>query len=203
MFYSFVKAVLSFVVRIWFRYRIVDLDKAVTEGPVIVSGNHNSMWDIVAMAAAYPRKIHFIGKKELREVPVLGFLFSKLDAIFIDREANDIESMRASLNVLKNGDVIGIFPEGTRTTAPDPKNMKAGVSFLSMRGKAPIQPVRIESDFKFRHEMKVTFRNPISFEDYSHLPRKEALDQMAIDIFNEIYMTNYTVEALRDDAPTT
>lgn len=59
-------------------------------------------------------QIHFLGKKELESVPILRWLFNKLDMIPVDRHNMDMHAVRACLKTLKEGHVLGIFPEGTQ-----------------------------------------------------------------------------------------
>lgn len=92
------------------------LENVQCDAPYILISNHNSMVDPILIAwGCFRYQIHFLGKKELESVPILRWLFNKLDMIPVDRHNMDMHAVRACLKTLKEGHVLGIFPEGTRT----------------------------------------------------------------------------------------
>lgn len=192
--YQFLRAVIGFGVRLWFKFEVVNLPEIDPNKKLIVCANHFSMRDILAIATAYPYKLHFVAKKELKKLKIISWIFEKLGVIFIDRSANDIDAMRKIMAVLKEDQMIGIFPEGTRVKSIDPKNMKVGVGFISYRAKSDVLCAQIQTDYKFRKPLNVVFRDIIKYENYAEMEAKDARIKMAADIFNSIYQTNYSVE---------
>lgn len=109
-------------------------------GPLILAANHASGIDPFALAKASPRWPHFLAKEELFRVPVLGYVIRQWGAIPIDRSAADLGSARAALQVLRAGEVLAIFPEGTRSGTGQLGEFRPGVVNLALRKRVPVVP---------------------------------------------------------------
>ncbi len=111
-------------------------------GPVILAANHASNLDGVVLGAwlvpAIPRRIHWLGKKELFDWPLVGWLARNGGVHPVDRGGADIEAFRLAERILDGGQVLLVFPEGTRS--PDGRLQRArdGVALLALRTNAPI-----------------------------------------------------------------
>lgn len=105
------------IVRWWGRARVEGVEALPAEGPALIVGNHDSYWDpiSVGVAALGRRQIHALAKKELWGVPALGPILNGMGQIPIDRGAGDLHAMDRAIEALRNGAVIGVFPEGTRS----------------------------------------------------------------------------------------
>lgn len=187
MFYKFMKYFVAWpLVHILFRVEVHNKPDHL-EGPLILCGNHQSEWDPVLLALQIKERVHFIGKKELFRTKIGAWFFGKLGVIPIDRKTSDMESIRASLNVLKEDKILGIFPEGTRVKEVSLDNLKEGVGFLAQRGKADILPAYIESTFKPFSRVKITFREVIPIEEFADVKRAERNHAIALRVFESIY----------------
>lgn len=163
MFYSLAALVLKVIVKLLLCYK-VEKDYTIDDGPVVLVANHRNMWDPVLVSVAFKRQIHWMCKEELFENKFLNLLFNKLGAFPIAREGSDIKAMRLAMKYLKNEEVIGIFPEGTRVKEIDLDRGKSGTALLASRMEATIVPVYIDADYKFFGENKVIFRKPMTLE---------------------------------------
>jgi 1-acyl-sn-glycerol-3-phosphate acyltransferase len=114
-------------------------------GPLIVAVNHVSNADAVVVDGWFQprlgRRIHWLGKREMVEWPVLGWFVRRLSVHPIDRGAGDIEAFRTALRVLEDGHVLLAFPEGTRSANGVLGEGKDGVASLALRVDAPIVPI--------------------------------------------------------------
>jgi 1-acyl-sn-glycerol-3-phosphate acyltransferase len=119
------------------------LENIPAEGPVIIACNHLSMWDPVVVGCTLPRPVIFMAKQELFEVPVIGRIFTWLGAIPVKRGKGDISAIRSSLAALKEGKVLGIFPEGTRSKSGSIQEAMAGIALIMEKSKAPILPIKL------------------------------------------------------------
>ena len=126
------------------------------KAPYIAMSNHNSALDPLILA--YPCKkyeIRFVGKKELVKVKWIGNLLNKgLHMITVDRHNSDMAAMRLCMKTLREGYVLGIFPEGTRHHEDLMSEVETGAAVLALRAKVPILPVYIQSKpklFRFNH----------------------------------------------------
>ncbi|MBV1818470.1 1-acyl-sn-glycerol-3-phosphate acyltransferase [Anaerosalibacter bizertensis] len=154
------------VFRIIFRFKVTGKHNIPKEGKVILCSNHISDLDPLILGLAIPRNIRFMAKKELFENKFLGGLVNALGAFPVDREAADLSAIRNSLNVLKNDEVLGIFPEGTRVTEENIENAKPGIALISIKAKAPVIPIYIESKYKVFSKIKINIGEPIYFNEY-------------------------------------
>ncbi|MDY3052281.1 MAG: lysophospholipid acyltransferase family protein [Ndongobacter sp.] len=196
MFYKVIRFLVGIWVRIWFRYRIEDRPDPLPDQRIILAATHTSAIDIIALAVAWPRQVHFIAKKEIGRKRFFHWAALKLGVIFIDRQANDLESMRKSLAILNEERCLGIFPEGTRTHNVDPKNMKVGVAFLAFRAKSDVVPVSIESSFRFRAPLTVRFKPLLSVARFQEMGSAQGREAMSLALYNQMYDTGFTLDDL-------
>ena len=116
--YWIVRAILQPFFHVWFRLGRIGREHIPAAGPVILASNHRSFLDPFVIAVMARRPIYFVAKQELfRFHPVVSWLLSALGAFPIDRGAADQESMATARAILERGDVVLMFPEGTRIAA--------------------------------------------------------------------------------------
>jgi len=140
--YPFAKGLLSILLKIK-GYRIKGLENLPSEGPVIVACNHLSLWDPIIVGCTMNRPVYFMAKEELFELPVLGKLLPELGAFPVKRGQGDIGAIRKSIAVLKEGKVLGIFPEGTRSKSGELQEALSGIALIMEKSKAPVLPVKV------------------------------------------------------------
>ncbi|MEP6774988.1 MAG: lysophospholipid acyltransferase family protein, partial [Chloroflexota bacterium] len=123
--------------------KISGLKNVPKRGPAIIVCNHLSMVDPFVVGFAAHRPVSFMAKEELFSVPVVGFLIRKVGAFPVDRSRRDPSSMRVALSVLKDGDLLGMFPEGTRSTTGEMLEMRTGAIRIASRTRTPIIPASV------------------------------------------------------------
>jgi len=134
------------------RVRILgDLDAIPATGPVILAANHASNADPVVIGAwltpRLGRRIHWLGKRELFEWPIIGWMARNGGIHPVDRSTADMEAFRLARRVLDEGHMLMVFPEGTRSSDGRLQQAKDGVAMLALRTGAPIVPIAvIDSD---------------------------------------------------------
>jgi 1-acyl-sn-glycerol-3-phosphate acyltransferase len=128
----------AFFGTIW-RMRVHGGENVPKDGPVIIASNHVSFFDPPVLGTASPRRISYMAKRELFEIPVLGPLIGAVGAYPVDREGSAAAAIKRSVEVLREGGAIGIFPEGTRNAAGTAE-VRGGVALLASLGKAPVVP---------------------------------------------------------------
>ena len=94
-----------------FRIKINGADNIPTDGGCMICANHISAWDPVVLICCMPRRIAFVSKEEMKSVPFIGWLLTKVDVVFIKRGSGDIGAIRACLKGIEEGKAIGIFPQ--------------------------------------------------------------------------------------------
>jgi 1-acyl-sn-glycerol-3-phosphate acyltransferase len=123
------------------------IDEIPHEGPVILAANHISNADAVILGAwltkRLGRRIHWLGKKEMFDWPIVGWVFRNGGVHPVDRGAADVDAFRTAERVLNEGHVLMIFPEGTRSPTGELQKPKDGLAMLALRTGAPIIPIGI------------------------------------------------------------
>lgn len=114
-----------------------------SEGPVILAINHVSLWDPILVACSVPRQVSFMAKQELFSIPLLGPLLHRLGVFPVKRGQGDMVAIRKSLKVLKEQNVLGLFPEGTRSKTGELQKGLPGVALLMDKGQASVVPVKV------------------------------------------------------------
>lgn len=114
-------------------------------GAAIIVCNHLSLVDPFVVGYAADRIVNFMGKEELFRTPVLGFLIRKVGAFPVDRSRRDPAAMRTALQVLKSGELLGMFPEGTRSTTGEMLEFRAGAARLAARTEVKLIPAAVRN----------------------------------------------------------
>ena len=135
----------------------------IPDGAAILCPNHTSLRDPLYMAVACGRNmpLRFMAKAEIWKSKLLGGLIGSLGAFPVRRGEADLDAIRQSLDILKGGQKLLIFPEGTRVTEGKDVEAKAGAAMLAARSGAPIVPVAIVNGRKFFTPTHVIFGAPI------------------------------------------
>jgi 1-acyl-sn-glycerol-3-phosphate acyltransferase len=140
--YEFAKGMFRFQFKLM-GWNIQGVENMPAEGPVILAINHQSIWDPLVAASSLPRKVSFMAKEELFSIPVLGKIFSKLGAFPVKRGQGDMNAIRQSLAILKEGRVLGLFPEGTRSKTGEIQKGLPGMVLLMEKSKASVVPIKV------------------------------------------------------------
>ena len=182
-----VKAVIRFFMRIIFRIKIVGIENVPTEGSCIICSNHKSYFDPPLMVVFNKRHINMIAKEELNKNPLLAWLMKTFDAFTVQRDGKDIETVKHSLKVLKNGGILGIFPEGTRNGIEKGVKVKNGAVQMAIKSGAPIIPAGIKGDYKLFRKVTMTYGEPIYYnKEEINQQNKEEIDALTQQLMDKI-----------------
>ncbi|MBU0278675.1 lysophospholipid acyltransferase family protein [Gemella sp. zg-570] len=167
--YKFVKFSLTLYYKIFYKVEVVNKGKLENSKGMVISGNHLSNHDPLLFVPFFENKIRFIAKEELFRVPLLKNFLQSTNAIPVKRGTFDRACITEAISALKNGDNIGIFPEGTRSYAKDLKLGKAhnGVSLISTRAEAKVLTFAIipEKNFRIFSKIKIVIGDVIDTAD--------------------------------------
>ena len=181
---AIIKGILSTLYRIIFRVKIKG--EVPNEGAYVICSNHINYLDAAAIVLFNKRKVNFVAKEDLFKNEFLMWLGHLFDVIPIKRNMQDIEAMKRCLKALKNNELLGIFPEGTRKGME--KNMKAknGAAFMAMKANVKVIPVGIHGSFKPFSKVYINYGTPIDLSEYTN--QKEKLDEATEKVMNTIVM---------------
>ncbi len=131
-----------------FHLRVSGLEKLPTQGPYIISSNHQSYLDPVVLASILPwrvfRNLFAVGTSEIFGSGFMRRLARWLRVIVVDPDANLVSAMRAGAFGLRHGRILILYPEGERSINGTPRTFKKGAAILSIHLQVPIVPVAIE-----------------------------------------------------------
>jgi 1-acyl-sn-glycerol-3-phosphate acyltransferase len=143
--YRFGIALWGTLFRRYCRLRVLGKANIPKGGPVVVTANHLSMLDpfLVGYTLGTPHPVAFMAKQELFRIPIVGYAIRQWGAFPVDRSRKDASALRSALAVLKAGEVLGMFPEGTRSTSGELQELRTGSLRLAIRTRSPLIPVGI------------------------------------------------------------
>lgn len=166
--YRFFKLILGLPFRLIYRIKIIGADNE-PDGPFIVSANHMSYADPFIEGVCLKTQITYIAKSSLERFRIIKWFFSTVGVIPIKREESDVAAIRKSVAALKDGKVIGIYPQGTRIPLKPPHKEDAmgGLGLLVSIAKCPVLPMAIVTKAHrprpFRKTL-VVIGKPLSYE---------------------------------------
>lgn len=181
--YEFSRTVCRIFFHTCFRLETVGTHHIPDEGAVILCSNHISTLDPPLVGTPLSRKVHFMAKAELFAIPVLGPLIRNLGAFPVKRGGVSKESIRHAIQLLQEGGMMGIFPEGTRGGAGMGKK---GAASLALRSGATVIPVAIIGKYKLFSKLKIVYGTPLDMSAFKEATGPEAMEQATEHIMNAI-----------------
>lgn len=169
MLYDILRPIIKVLFKILYKVKVTGLENLPNKDVAyIISGNHIHIWDPVFLAVQIKgRHLHFMAKDVLFKSKFLNWFLHKVYAIPVKREDNDIVAIKSAIKVLKNKEVLGLFPEGTRNKTDKPMlEPKGGLVLLATRMKVPVVPVGIRGEYKFRKPLIINYGKPIYLDKY-------------------------------------
>jgi 1-acyl-sn-glycerol-3-phosphate acyltransferase len=166
MLYSTLRALFHFIFRTVFRLKVIGLENVPVGQPVILCANHTNNLDPPLLGSPLVgRRVHYMAKAELFEVPVLGWVLPRISAYPVKRGGVSKESIRLSLKLLEENSIIGIFPEGTRSNAGGIG--KKGAASLALKSGAIVVPAAIIGNYKPFKRMMLVYGKPIDISEFA------------------------------------
>ncbi|SNX56746.1 1-acyl-sn-glycerol-3-phosphate acyltransferase [Streptomyces sp. TLI_55] len=225
MFYYLLKYVLlGPLLRLVFRPRIEGLEHVPASGPAIIAGNHLSFSDHFLMPAILKRRITFLAKKEYFTGPgvkgrLTAFFFRSAGQIPVDRTGKEAgqAAIREGLGVLAKDELLGIYPEGTRSHDGRLYKGKVGVAVMALKAGVPVIPCAMIGTFEAQppgkvipniHPVVIRFGEPLDFSRYAGMEDEKAIlraitDEIIYAILNlsgQEYVDEYAAVAKAQEA---
>ncbi|WP_328559194.1 lysophospholipid acyltransferase family protein [Streptomyces coelicoflavus] len=225
MFYYVLKYVLlGPLLRVAFRPRIEGLDHVPGSGAAIVAGNHLSFSDHFLMPAVLRRRITFLAKAEYFTGPGLkgrltAFFFRSAGQIPVDRSGKEAgqAAIREGLGVLGRGELLGIYPEGTRSHDGRLYKGKVGVAVMALRAGVPVVPCAMIGTFEAQppgrkipklHPVVIRFGEPLDFSRYAGMEGEKAVLRAVTDeivyailsLSGQEYVDRYAADVKAEEA---
>ncbi|MEK5037559.1 lysophospholipid acyltransferase family protein [Sporosarcina sp. FSL K6-3457] len=181
--YNFTLTIAKWIVRLFGRVEVKNSHLLPKSEGYIVTCTHRGWLEIVILGICVPRPIHFMAKKELFDDKSIGYFLKNINAFPVDRENPSPSSIKTPVKLLKAGEIVGIFPSGTRTAENTP--LKRGAVTIANLSQAPIIPAiyigpRTLKELRKMKKATIIFGEPIHIETRS----KEELENFT-ELLNE------------------
>lgn len=148
------------------------VDRVPREGGIVLAFNHFGWIDPPVFGAACPRTIHYMAKVEAHRIPGLGQLIRSFGAFSVRRGESDREAVRYMRQVVRDGNALGLFVEGTRQRSGEPGEVQAGAAMTAIQEDVLVVPAAIHGSQTWQpgnwHPVSVAWGEPFRFEG---LPR--------------------------------
>lgn len=166
--YNFVCTLARIFFKLFFRTKINGLENIPNDDRrFIVCSNHKSNLDPPIVASVMPFQVAFMAKEELFKFKPFGALISRLGAFPIKRGKSDFGALRSSIDMVKDGKHVVIFPEGGRSHTDRLRNGKMGASMISVKAGADILPIGIEGEYRLFGKINVNIGEMIDLSEYA------------------------------------
>jgi 1-acyl-sn-glycerol-3-phosphate acyltransferase len=169
--------------------RVYGAERVPMAGGLVVAANHFSWIDPLALGAASPRTLYYLAKVEAHRVPGLGELMRAFGALSVRRGQSDREAVRMMRQIVRDGNALGMFVEGTRQRSGRPGRVQPGAAMAAINEEVPLIPVALHGSQRWRlgnfAPVSVAWGQPMTFEG---LPRGgKGYKEASLEIEREIY----------------
>lgn len=184
---KFLKGLFWFMSVIAYRIKVNGMENLPKEGAALVCPNHVHALDTVIVVVHANRKINVLAKEELFESRFLRFLAKVFGVYPVKQNSADLSAIKTSLKLLKNKELLLIYPEGTRNGMEKGKPIKNGPMTIAIKAGVPIIPVGIKGTFKTFSKIRINIGKPMYFNEYKDkVNDKEVVTKLTQDLMNEI-----------------
>jgi len=214
--YRFCRQCFRVFFTMYFRFRVHHSERVPCEGPMILAPNHVSYTDPAFVAVAMRRLVIGLARESAFKVPVGGSLLRSWHAIPVDRDGASGKGLRTILQRLREGNAVGIFPEGTRSPDGQLQDAQPGIGLLILKSEAPVVPVHLHGAFEAwgrhltvprPHRVELTFGEPMDFAELRRQARrtkgpaaKALYQRAAVDLIAAINGLNPSPLAVPSDS---
>lgn len=194
------RAIMILVMRIYcgivYRIKIEGMENLPKEGNTIICSNHVHMLDSISLVVRFKTKrmIRVMAKEELFSNKIAAWAFRKAGAFPIKRGKGDTEALEVAKNHINDGDMLLMFPEGTRNGLDKGIKMKKGAAILALSTNSVIVPIGIKGNYKPFTKVRIRIGKPITLENYA-VSNEELNPRDIVDLTNRL---KDEIIALRD-----
>ncbi|MGG0642732.1 lysophospholipid acyltransferase family protein [Sporosarcina gallistercoris] len=177
--YPLGKVLCTAVLKPFYRIKVIGKENFPKEQGVLLCTNHIDNLDPPVVGLTAPRPVHFMAKEELFQLPVLKSVLPNVNAFPVKRGLSDRQAIRKALELLRSGQVVGMFPEGTRSKTGELGKGLTGAGFFALKGDALVMPCAIIGSYRPFQQLKVVYGEPI---DMSPLRERKASAEEATEV---------------------
>ena len=185
--YAVLYPIIWIFMKIFHPWKAVGVEN-IPEGAALICGNHTSLGDpfYVVCAMGGRRQTHVMAKAEIMKWPVIGFFLKKAGIIGVNRGKSDMASVKECMRVLKNGEKLLMFPEGTRVKEGEASEAHTGAAMFATRTNTPLVPVYIAPKKRIFRKTAVIFGEAYQPEFEGRKPTAEDYQRIADDLLARV-----------------
>lgn len=162
----FIARILAFIVlEFSFFLRVKGRKNSRIEGGSVVIANHKSNWDPIVLGHSITsRPVCYMAKEELYKNKIARWFLLKLNSMPVARNKGDLVAIKTAIKALKDGKMLGIFPEGTRSKTGSMLPFQQGAALMALKAGVPVLPVYIAGRYKLFHPVTVHIGEPVDLK---------------------------------------
>lgn len=187
-FYKVIYCVLWVLMKIFFPWEVKGREYLPEQGGVVLCANHTSFLDpiLVLLGVTGKRQISVIAKAELFKIPVLNWILKGMEMIPVKRGMSDVSAIKDGLRVIRSGELLLIFPEGTRVKEGQAVAAHPGAVVLASRAGVPVMPIYVCRKKRMFRKNSVVFGHPYHLEFAGRKPTHEESQRLTEDLMSRI-----------------
>lgn len=191
MIYQAIRFFYLIMLKLLYRVKIHGRDNIPGRAPFIICSNHLSWLDPAVVGAVFPGsyKVHFMAKKELFNNIFSAYLLRKVGAFPLNRKDADYAAIKKAYRLLEDGQVLGLFPEGSRSKSGKLQKPYNGAALIAVRSGVPIVPVAIAGPYSLFKTLHVFIGSPFFLPPLTYSckeDKKVQLEEMSKMIMEHI-----------------
>lgn len=208
LFYRLIRRSIRILIKCLYRFRIYGWEHYVPGG-ALVAANHCSYLDPIVVGISLPEPIHFLARSTLFSSPI-GRIISRLNSHPVN-PSFPMDAMKRVISLLKEGEKVLLFPEGSRSDTGQLKKIRPGIAHLMIHERSTILPIYISGTFKVWPRSKkwptpwgriaIVIGSPIEWEIYAHLSKREAEKLILQDLDHKFHQLKEWFDAKGDLPP--
>lgn len=184
------RVILNIFFGLFFRVKVYGRENVPEKGGLLLCANHLGNLDVPLIGYKNKRVIHYMTKIEMFKNPIVSFIIKKLGAFPIKRGVVDVEAIKTAINLLEAGNIVGIFPEGTRLLKNKGKKIKVkpGAAMLAIKSGVPILPVAVQCNYRLFSKVIIRFGKPFTLDlEKDKKYTTEEMSEISQGIMDKIY----------------
>ena len=194
-FYRGIKKLFGNLFKVLYRVKIINPQNEPLDKTYLLCCNHTSLMDVTIISLSMQRQVRYMAKKEVFKVPIVSSFVKAMGAFPVDRKNGDVGAVKKTIELLKSGECVGIFPQGTRQGGIHPKDatIKNGIGMFAEKSGVGILPVCIrtkKNKLKLFRKTEFIIGNYISPEElkFEECTGRERYSKISEFAFSKIAM---------------
>ncbi len=183
-----VRFIIKVIFGVFYRVELIGTSNIPKNSGALLCANHIGELDMFFIGYKIKRLVRWMAKEQLFKIPLLSQFITWVGAFPIKRGKADVQAIKTALDLIEQGHIVGMFPEGTRTRGKEKIAAKPGAAMIAIKTKVPIIPVAVQGKYSLFSKIKIVFGEPFKLDvDYDQKYSNVELREISKDIMFKIY----------------